>query len=156
PNPKNSITELGIAYFEASTGRTWVYAYNGQNNYASYLSMDFLGYFENSYTTNGSVATLTLDNSEFEGALETGFSFGERIGIWFHPSADLNVTGDSMGLSNFHARMNGWLDTNFDGNCNNPNNGCITAVPEPATLALVAMGFGLIGFSRRRQALAVR
>ncbi|MEM7084181.1 MAG: hypothetical protein AAF465_15740, partial [Pseudomonadota bacterium] len=25
PNPKNSITELGIAYFEASTGRTWVY-----------------------------------------------------------------------------------------------------------------------------------
>lgn len=150
PNPKNSDRELGIAYFDAASGNTWIYAYNGLNNNASYQTMQYLGFFEDSYTTVNGVASLAFNASSFSGQLDTGFSFGNRIGIWFHPSANLNVNGDSGGLDGFHASSNGWLDTNNDGDCNNPNTGCVTTVPEPATWLLFAAGAGLLVTTRRR------
>ncbi|MFK8031070.1 MAG: PEP-CTERM sorting domain-containing protein [Gammaproteobacteria bacterium] len=150
-NPKNSTSELGIAYFDAASGDTWVYAYNGMNNSASYLTMDFLGFFEDSYTTVNGVATLSLETSSFSSQLDTSFAFGERIGIWFHPTANLSVIGDSDGLDTFTANGTGWLDTSNEGDCSNPNNGCITTVPEPTTWVLLTLGMGILFYSRRRE-----
>lgn len=150
PNPKHSDRELGIAYFDADSGDTWIYAYNGLNNNASYQSMQFLGFFADSYTTVNGVASLAFNTSSFSSQLDTGFSFGNRIGIWFHPSANLNVFGDMNGLNSFQASQNGWLDTNQDGDCNNQNTGCITSVPEPATWLLFAAGFAGLVSTRRR------
>ncbi len=150
-NPKHSTSELGIAYFDADSGNTWIYSYNGQNNSASYLSMDFLGFFEDSYSTVNGVATLSFDASSINAALDTGFAFGSRIGIWFHPAANLNVFGDSNGLDTFSASSIGWFDTNNDGDCNNQNTGCITTVSEPATLLLLGLGIVGLAVTRRRE-----
>ncbi len=154
-NPKNSSTELGIAYLDAASGDVWVYAYNGQNNAASYSQTPFLAYFEDAYTTVGDVATLAFNATDINAALDTGFAFGERIGIWYHPSANVSVNGDSGGLTSFSASQNGWLDTNWDGDCDNPNNGCITTVPEPGSLPLIMMGGAILAL-RRRLKKAVR
>jgi hypothetical protein len=151
-NPKNSTEELGIAYFDAASGDAWIYAYNGENNDNSWEETPFLAYFEDAYTTIDGVATLAFDATDINAQLETGFAFGERIGIWFHPSADLTASGDSLGLTMFTPRANGWLDTNWDGNCNNPNNGCVTAVPEPSSALLLGLGLGVMGLRRRMRA----
>ncbi|MFK8031071.1 MAG: PEP-CTERM sorting domain-containing protein [Gammaproteobacteria bacterium] len=155
-NPKNSTSELGIAYFDATSGNTWVYAYNGQNSSNSWETMDFLGFFANSYTTVGDVATLSFDTSSFSSQLDTGFSFGTNIGIWFHPSASLFITGDSNGLTNFSANAQGFLDTSNDADCSDPNTGCITTVPEPSVLLLLTLGAGILFYSRRRSPRVVQ
>ncbi len=152
PNPKNSDSELGIAYFDAASGDAWIYAYNGLNNNASYQTMQFLAYFSGAYTMAGDVATLAFDASAINSVLDTGFAFGDRIGIWFHPSANLNAFGTSDGLFNFNAQQNGWLDTNNDGDCTNQNTGCITTVPEPSTWLLLLVGFALLLWSRQKNA----
>ncbi len=113
--------------------------------------MSFLAYFEDAYTTVGGVATLAFDASAINATLDTGFSFGNRIGIWFHPSANLNVIGTDDGIFNFDARQNGWLDTNFDGDCSNPNTGCVTSVPEPSTWLLLLIGSALLLWTRGRK-----
>lgn len=151
-NPKNSTQELGIAYFDAQSGDAWIYAYNGQNNDNSWEETPFLAYFEDAYTTINGVATLAFDTTDLNAQLETGFAFGQRIGIWFHPSADLTAAGSDQGLTMFTPRSNGWLDTNWDGNCNNPNNGCVTAVPEPSSALLLGLGIGVMGLRRRMRA----
>ncbi len=152
PNPKRSDDELGIAYFDATSGGVWIYGYNGLNNNNSWQETDFLGYFDGAYSTVDGIATLAFDATDVQGGLDTGFEFGMEIGIWFHPSANLTATGDDEGLTSFIARQNGWLDTNFDGNCDNPNTGCITAIPEPNSMLLAAMGVGVMGLRRRLKA----
>ena len=152
PNPKRSDSELGIAYFDAASGDAWVYAYNGLNNSSSWTEGPLLGYFEDAYTTVGDIATLAFDATDVQATLDSGFAFGAQIGIWFHPSANLTATGDDEGLSQFTPRQNGWLDTNFDGNCANPNTGCITAVPEPSSVLLFSLGLGAMGLRRRLRA----
>lgn len=149
-NPKNSTTELAIAYLDADSGGVWVYAYNGANNAASYLETPFLGFFSNAYTIDGEgVATLSLNTSIIDTQLETGFAFGERLGIWYHPALGVNINGDASGMSGFSFSSQGWLDTNWDGDCDNPNNGCITTVPEPGTLPLVFLGCAMLALRRR-------
>ena len=147
-NPKNSSDELGIAYMDADSGDVWVYAYNGQNNTASYLTRPFLAYFEDAYTTVGDVATLAFDATAINLIQETGFAFGPSIGIWYHPSANVTVVGGAGGLDSFSAHGNGWLDTSFDDDCSNPNTGCIT-VPEPGSLPLILLGTAVLALRRR-------
>ena len=155
PNPKNSNSELGIAYFDATSGNTWIYAYNGQNNNASYQTMEFLGFFEDAYTSVGDEATLAFDATAVNAGLDTGFAFGNHIGIWFHPTANLNVLGDSDGLYIFQAHQNGWLDTNFGGDCSKPNTGCVTTVPEPSTWLLMLVGIALLMWTRSRKTVEI-
>lgn len=150
-NPKNSDSELGIAFFDADSGAAWIYAYNSQNNSSSWQDGDLLGYFDDAYTTIGDVATLAFDATSVQTGLESGFAFGPDIGIWFHPSANLEVAGDEEGLTQFTPRQNGWLDTSYDGNCDNPGTGCVTQVPEPSTLLLLGIGAGTMALRRRRQ-----
>ena len=147
-NPKNSTTELGIAYFDAESGNVWTYAYNGENNASSYLGTEFLGFFEGAYSTIDGIGTLAFDVTEPNAALETGFAFGNNIGIWFHPASNVVVNGDENGLNSFSAYGTGWLDTNNDGDCTG-NEGCIVALPEPSSLLLIGLGAGVMGLRRR-------
>lgn len=143
-NPKHSRSELGIAYFDADSNDVWVYAYNGENNNESYTESPMLQYFEDAYSIVNGVATISFSTAQINQSLESGFEFGSRIGIWFHPSSNIIADGDAMGLNSFDAYAVGWFDTNFDGNCQNPNTGCITQVPEPQTLLMFVLGLGLI------------
>ena len=153
-NPKNSSSELGIAYFDTATGDAWIYAYNGENNSASYRETPFLAYFAGAYTTVGDVSTLSFNASAVNAALDSGFEFGTRIGIWYHPSANVWTNGDGTGLHTFNASQNGWLDTTQDGDCTNPNNGCIT-VPEPGSLPLFVLGSAVLALRRRLSKTAI-
>jgi hypothetical protein len=70
----------------------------------------------------------------------TGAAFGEQIGIWWHPVANLSTATSGKYLSKFEYCEEGW----FDGQAMPTN-----PVPEPATL--FALGAGLAAFARRRR-----
>ncbi|MEM6638813.1 MAG: PEP-CTERM sorting domain-containing protein [Pseudomonadota bacterium] len=151
-NPKRSNEELAIVYFDEASQDAWVYAYNGLNNSASWSQGPLLGFFENAYTTESGTATLMLNAAGIHAGLDSGFAFGPDIGIWYHPSTSLTLVGDNAGLTQFTPHNQGWYDTSFDGDCSNPRTGCITertAVPEPASVYLIALGAGVLALRRR-------
>lgn len=145
PNPKGVTDELGIAYFDAATGDVWLYAYNGENNNASYQSTDFLGYYAGAYSTDGSVGTLAFDATDANAMLETGFAFGAELGVWFHPSLGTNMVGDANGLDSYTFASQGWWDTR-----DLTTNG--TQIPEPSSMLLAGLGLGIMGLRRRLKA----
>jgi hypothetical protein len=148
-NPKHANDELAIAYFDADSGDVWAYAYNGNNNNHSYQETQFLGYHAGAYTTTGDIATLILDATYANAQTDTGFAFGEDIGVWFHPSANTTAIGDANGLNSFVTSSVGWFDVSNDGDCANQNTGCVVQVAEPGSLLLVGLGFGAMGLRRR-------
>ena len=156
PNPKNNPLEYSIFYGDYSSGNLAAYAYNGNNNAGSWASNPFVGDFSSSMYTSGSdIFGFSIDATTMNGMNLgpdwDGAQFAENIGIWFHPTWNLNASFNPAdgSILNFTPRSNAWYDTNYDGDCDTNDRGCITQVPEPATFAL--MGLGLLGLTVSRK-----
>ena len=155
PNPKYRDKQFAIFYIDADNNQVSAYAYNGQNNWTSYQTNEFLDSWDDilTYESEGGKTAFrfSLDATEINNKLDTpgwkGTQFGEQVGIWFHAGKNTNVsydydeeTGDVVGIQSFSTHAH-WYDTNaLD----------TEAVPEPASL----LGLGLVGgafaVSRRR------
>ena len=141
PNPKAADDQLAILYFDAAENDVWAYAYNGKNNNKSYLTTQFLGYFENAYTTVGTLATLSINVAAINSVLTEGVMFDTSIGIWFHPSYNVTTSINPDGsLAQFSSSTTVWYDTKNE----------TAIIPAPATLALLGTGLMLLGAGRRR------
>ena len=73
--------------------------------------------------------------------LSKGVCFGEKVGVWFHPSAGSTFNYDNMGgIANYSYSSQSWYDV---GNRT-------TEVSEPGIVGLLTAGiFGLM-FARRK------
>ncbi|MEO0345216.1 MAG: hypothetical protein AAF229_03065 [Pseudomonadota bacterium] len=142
PNPKAADDQLAILYFDALTEEVWAYAYNGLNNNKSYLTTDFLGYFQGAYTTVGTLATLSINVAAINDALSEGVMFDTLIGIWFHPSFNVTTAINPDGsLAQFSSNTTVWYDT---------KNETATEVPAPAAPLLLFSALLLLAGARRR------
>ena len=142
-NPKGS-DGLAIFYGDYNADRLWAFEYNGQNNPNSYASQGYLGDLSSSLIESGTKRGFSLDVSTIFNSLPTSAPFGDQIGIWFHPTwGTLTFAGAQDRLTDWNYESQSWYD----------RSGQPTAqVPEPASLALLALGLAGIGVTRRRNA----
>lgn len=152
PNPKVADeNEFAIFFMDFVQDRLAVYAYNGQNNANSWIDPGiYLGDYSSSLitgTSQGFSLDATLINSanvQTNGPDWQGASFGDSIGIWFHPVWSLNaIYGTDGSIAEWNFGDQSWLDLSYQNT---------RRVPEPATLGLFFAG--LVGASvlRRRAA----
>ena len=153
PNPKGDVNEYAIFYADGLTGNLTAYVYSGKNNDKSYLTEDFIGFYENALTVENhddnsrtfSITDLDVSgvNSFNEHDEWDGAAFGEKVGIWFHPAV---LTGTEYGdegelLSFANGNRSSYFDVaNFE-----------ASVPEPAGIALLGSALVLLAVSRRRR-----
>lgn len=175
PNPKGHSGELALIYFDASrsTPILTAYGYNGQNSTTTFYdgserggtqTPDLIG----SSRSGGSWINNLIDRRESDGSITLGFEidasainghvpmhpgpggiadwfgtgFDDHLGIWMHSFRDLSTHYAGNYLTQWNAKCEGWLDGSD-----------FTTVPEPGTLALLAIG-GVALIRRRNQRTA--
>lgn len=130
PNPKGINNELALFYFDASKGGTPIvtaYNYNGQNTQTSWTgneissSLNANSMFSGIAVTEANgVKTMTfmvdvdaIDNF-YSNPEWTGASFDDQIGIWLHPSKDINTSYDHNGfLTKWDTNGTGYYDSAY-------------------------------------------
>lgn len=156
PNPKNHFNEYAIFYGDTINNKLTTYVYSGENSGNSWFnpgefiqasSTDLYWSDAGGQRTIGfQVATsfinvytpTTPGTNDWDGA-----QFGEELGIWFHPTILTQVSyGDNWQLTEFSFSQQGWYDAHSLGT---------EIIPEPASLALLSLGLGGIGFIRRKK-----
>ncbi len=100
-NPKYNENEYAILYGDRNANRITAYAYDGQNNANSFRTSDFLGTFENAFTSAGErdglpLTMFSIDVAEINAAFDNpewdGVQTGAEGGIWFHKSEGSNFS----------------------------------------------------------------
>ncbi len=162
PNPKSaSMNEYAIFYGDLNNNTLSAYQYNGANNSVSWNSPgNLLDQWSGALTTtdngNGTETTsFSVDvsgiNSQNLGAEWDGAQFGEKIGIWFHPSKGSNFSYNGNGeITGYTHGGAGWHDSSNRTTTEEPLDP--TEIPAPSALFL--LGLGLLGmtYARRNKA----
>lgn len=165
PNPKSHHNEYAIFYGDSYTGNLSAYVYSGANSSNSWNTpgehiQTFGGAFESDTSVAGEVTfSFSIDATSLNSYVPTtagtnewdGASYGESIGIWYHPlvfndAPEYNADGS---LSSFSYGAFGWYDTAYEQTEVIPD---VTDVPEPGALALAGLGLvGMVVGRRRRK-----
>lgn len=170
PEPKGEAGQYAIFYFDgtsSSSPKLTVYGYNGVNGDSSYYDGSkntgtqtpdrIASSLTSNFATNlkvvnsGNTRTLSF-TADVKGinaykpvnkgteAWE-GAQFGSKVGIWFHPLANVDTTYNTAGfLKDLSYSKSGWVDLTDQKT---------KPVPEPASLA--ALGVGAAALLRRRK-----
>ncbi len=164
---KWSFTGTGTSFAVNTSGNQWSQAFTGGT--LSFTSSVPFTLGSTVYTTGSNVLTLTFAGGELSGTVGAttgsaqvsipGDSF-TAVTSDFLSFPPTTLTDFSISLSNVTPRFAfggaGGLGTQTNGRFNNftaRGSGDFTgsAVPEPATWLMLVLGFGLVGFARRRQ-----
>lgn len=157
PNPKDNVNEYAIFYGDSHTGNLTSYVYNGANSSSSWSTPgELIQSFAGGLSFDSSVAgentfSFSIDASFINAYVPTtpgtndwdGASFGESIGIWYHPALfGANPTYNPDGsLASFPVAKGSWYDT---------SDRDTTTVPAPAIPLLLITGLiGMIAIKRR-------
>lgn len=165
---KWSFTGTGTSFAVNTSGNQWSQAFTGGTLSFTSTSAFVLG--STAYAAGSNILTLSFTGGDLSGTVGSttgsaqvsipGNSFSSVTSdfLSFPPTT---LTDFSISLSNVTPRFAfggpGGLGTQTNGRFNNftaRGSGDFTAavVPEPGTWAMLLVGFGLVGFARRRQA----
>ena len=164
---KWSISGNGTSYAVNTSGNQWSQAFSGGT--LSFTSTAAFTLGANSYAAGSNILSLTFTGGDLSGTVGAttgsaqvsipGDSF-TSVSSDFLSFPPVYLTDFSISLSNVTPRFAfggpGGLGTQANGRFNNftaRGSGDFTAdmVPEPETWAMMLLGFGLVGFARRRQ-----
>lgn len=154
PDPKYDTDEYAILFGDLDTQRLTAYVYSGANSSDSWHSP---GILLESYDvgtidiapgapgTGSKTVSFEIDvagiNSYSADPEWDGITFGESVGIWFHPTAKTNIKYDANGaITKFKTNRAGY----YDGKDIE-----VRQVPEPTALSLAGLGLLVFGFSNK-------
>lgn len=144
PNPKGNPGEMALIYFDASGGQpvVTIYGYSGQNNQNSYFDGSpatgvqapdkiasslladnpFISITEGVDAYGNKVFSFTIDASVIQNHIPlygdpadwTGVAFGDQLGMWLHPVANLHTAyGQDGYLTEWDDYAQGWYDVAY-------------------------------------------